>query len=113
MRFELDRLPVILPLGGRLALHDAEGVSMQVLCGRVWITREGSPDDVFVDHGGLHRFAGPGRVVISAEGRCDARVAFDAPLSASTPSLLARVAQKLQAKAANGWNHATMAFEGG
>ena len=84
MQFDLDNLPVVLPLGGRINLAKANGVRVRVLDGRIWVTQEGSPDDVFVAAGAEYELVGDGKIVISAEGRADAQIAFDTPLSVTS-----------------------------
>jgi Protein of unknown function (DUF2917) len=86
MRLDLEDLPVNLSTGSGLNVADADGVNVRVLQGRVWITQEGSLDDVFLAAGDSHRLVGDGRVVISAEGRADARIAFETPLSVQSRS---------------------------
>ena len=89
MRLDLENLPVNLATGSGLNVADADGVNVRVLRGRVWITQEGSLDDTFLEAGDSQRLAGDGRVVISAEGRADARIAFETPLSVESRSRFA------------------------
>jgi Protein of unknown function (DUF2917) len=89
MRLDLESLPVNLSTGSGLNVADADGVNVRVLRGRVWITQEGSLDDTFLDAGNSHRLEGDGRVVISAEGRADARIAFETPFSVQSRSRFA------------------------
>ena len=83
MRFTINRLPINLAPGVPLAIADSKGASLRVLQGRVWLTQEDLPDDIFLDHGAVHTLSGAGRTVISAEGPAcaAASVVFDAPLS--------------------------------
>ena len=48
MRFELDQAPIGLAPGAVLKVRDAGGRSLRVTHGRVWVTEEGSLDDVFL-----------------------------------------------------------------
>ncbi len=88
MKFTMKRMPIELPADEPLAVEHAEGATLRVLRGRVWITQEGSPDDVFLDAGSGHTFRIDGRALITAEranGRC-ATIVFDAPLEVAAPS---------------------------
>jgi hypothetical protein len=75
-------MPIHLSTGTPLNVEQADGVTLRVLRGRVWLTQEGSVDDVFLDAGAGHTFRVDGRVVISAEGPSSgaATIVFDAPL---------------------------------
>ncbi len=77
MRLDLENLPVNLARGSGLNVDDANGVNVRILRGSVWLTQEGSLDDFFLNAGDSHRLDGDGRVIISAEGRADATIAFD------------------------------------
>jgi len=81
MRFSVHRMPIRLS-NDPLRLSDARGAALRVLRGRVWITQEGSPDDVFLEAGATHRFTRDGTAIVSAEsGRGhSAVVMFEAPL---------------------------------
>ena len=83
MRFNLDRAPLNLTNGALLNITDGIGRSLRVLEGRVWITQEGSLDDVFVDAGSSYTFDAAGSAVVTAEGRGNpsATVLFDVPLA--------------------------------
>ncbi len=82
MHFKIDRAPLKLAGGALLAIRDGQGQALRVLEGRVWLTQEGSLDDVFLDAGTSYRLEGPGRAVVTAEGTSDAvtTVLFDGPL---------------------------------
>lgn len=83
MRFTLDHLPITLAPGLPLAITDSRGTSLRVLRGRIWVTQEDEPDDIFLDEGATHTLDAGGRAVITAEGPAcaSASVVFDAPLS--------------------------------
>ncbi|MGI9024049.1 MAG: DUF2917 domain-containing protein [Burkholderiaceae bacterium] len=83
MRFTIDHLPISLAPGVPLAIANSKGTSLRVLRGRIWVTQEDVPDDVFLDEGAVHTLNAGGRTVISAEGPAcaSASVVFDAPLS--------------------------------
>ena len=88
MKFTLKRMPIELPADEPLRIDEVEGTTVRVMRGRVWITQEGSPDDVFVDAGSGHTFRIDGRALISAErsnGR-SATILFDAPLAVANPA---------------------------
>ena len=88
MQFKLDRAPLSLTDGALLNISDAKGRSLRVLDGRVWITQEGSLDDVFLDAGESHTFQGTGSAVVTAEGRDSAKaiIVFDVPLTVEARS---------------------------
>lgn len=83
MQFQLEQLPLRVRASEPLNIVGGAGATIRVLRGRVWITQEGSPDDVFVDAGGTHQFEGDGKAIVSAEGASAATAVlmFDAPLS--------------------------------
>jgi hypothetical protein len=83
MQFKLDHAPLSLTDGALLNISDAAGRSLRVLDGRVWITQQGSLDDVFLDAGDSLTFTGSGSAIVTAEGRRGAKatVLFDVPLT--------------------------------
>lgn len=83
MHFNLDHAPLSLRNGALLKISDGRGRSLRVLEGRVWVTQEGSLDDVFLDAGATYTFDGAGAAVVTAEGARDAAamVVFDVPLT--------------------------------
>lgn len=95
MRFELRRMPIGLDRGTALNIDDAVGATLRVVRGRVWVTQEGSLDDVFLDAGSGHTFRRAGRIVISAENASAATVVFDAPLAVVAHESLGRMARRL------------------
>ncbi len=86
MQFELDRPALNLAHGTILNIHRAKGRSLRVLAGRVWITQEGSLDDLFLEADQSCTFDGSGSAVVTAEGPSDAAatVLFDTPLKAQS-----------------------------
>jgi hypothetical protein len=98
MRFTIDQMPTELSSKNPLNIVQGKGASLRVLHGRIWLTQEGSPDDVFLDGGESYTFSRDGKVVITAEGspRPVAKLVFESPLTIhSQPSLGARVRQLL------------------
>ena len=90
MQFTVEQMPIRLTSKAPLNIVGGHGSSVRVLRGRIWITQEGSIDDVFLNAGQSHTLEADGKVIISAEGpaRSTATVAFDAPLSIqSRPTL--------------------------
>ncbi len=83
MRFDLDNAPLGLTTGAVLNISDGNGRSLRVLEGRVWVTEQGSLDDVFLDAGSSYTFDGSGSAVVTAEGKdaSTATVLFDVPLT--------------------------------
>ena len=88
MQFKLDHAPLSLTDGALLNISDAEGRSLRVLDGRVWITQQGSLDDIFLNAGQSHTFVGSGSAVVTAEGRDNAKATllFDVPLTVQSRS---------------------------
>ena len=83
MQFNLDHAPLSISKGALLNISDSSGRTLRVLEGRIWITEQGSLDDVFLDSGESYRFDGSGTAVVTAEGTGDAKatVLFDVPLT--------------------------------
>ena len=83
MKFTMKKMPINLSGQTPLNVDEAAGCTVRVVAGRVWITQEGSVDDVFLDAGAGHTFRTDGKVVISAEGarNASATVVFDAPVA--------------------------------
>ena len=79
MKFNITKMPIGLTASAPLNIDEAADTTVRVLRGRVWITQEGSVDDVFLDAGSGHTFRTDGKVVMSAEG-AQATIVFDAPL---------------------------------
>ncbi len=96
MKFMMKRMSIELPADAPLRVDEVEGTTVRVLRGRVWITQEGSPDDLFLDAGCGHTFRIDGRALISAErstGR-SATIVFDAPLSVAEPATVATAVKR-------------------
>lgn len=91
MKFTMKKMPINLSAQTPLNVEEAAGCTLRVVAGRVWITQEGSIDDIFLDAGSGHTFRSDGKVVISAEGARNAvaTVVFDAPVSVAARSTLA------------------------
>ncbi len=103
MKFTMKDMPIGLPARMPLEVTEAAGATLRVLRGRVWITQEGSVDDVFLDAGAAgHTFSADGKVVISAEGpRTEfATIVFDAALSVAGRTTFATSLKRLLA-----WHH--------
>lgn len=67
MKIDLSAWSLRLPADAALRLSAARGVKVRGVEGRVWLTEEGSLDDVFLCGGDAHEIAGNGRVVIQAD----------------------------------------------
>lgn len=76
-------LPLNLSPKSSLNVEEPGGATLRVLRGRIWLTQEGSLDDVFLDAGAGHTFRSDGRAVISAEGTATT-IVFDASLSVAS-----------------------------
>ena len=60
-----------------LPVREARGARLQCIDGAVWITEEGNPHDVVLEHGEAHALADDGRTVVQAMGA--ARIALETP----------------------------------
>ena len=112
MKFTMKNMPIGLAAKRTpLEITDAGGTTLRVLRGRVWITQEGSVDDVFLDAGSGHTFRADGKVLISAEGsQTDgATIVFDAPLSVAERTTFVAALKRLIA-----WHSASLStsYEG-
>jgi len=58
-----------------LPVREARGGRVQCIDGAVWITEEGNPNDVVLQHGDAHALADEGRTVVQAMGA--ARIALE------------------------------------
>lgn len=83
MRINMNKATLSVATEAPLYISDPRGAALRVVHGKVWITQEGSPDDIFLKAGDAFAFANAGTVVLSAEGRRgeSATVAFDEPMS--------------------------------
>jgi len=97
MKFSMKKMPINLSAQTPLQVDEAAGCTVRVVAGRVWITQEGSVDDVFLDAGSGHTFRTDGKVVISAEGarHASATVLFDAPLSVAARATPMTIVKRL------------------
>ena len=86
MKIDLSAWSLRLPRGAALRLTAARGVEVRALEGRVWLTEEGSPEDVFLGAGDAHTIGNNGRVVIQADR--DAALVLEAPGGALPPARL-------------------------
>lgn len=59
---------VRLERDGLLRLLRAQGVSIEVLSGRIWVTEDGRARDAFLAPGRRYRVCGDGLVLVGAEG---------------------------------------------
>jgi hypothetical protein len=103
MKFTMKKMTIDLARGATLNVEDPASTTIRVLRGRIWITQEGSVDDVFVDAGGGHTFRGDGRALISADGPTGqaATLVFDAPLAIHAPASFTSTLRRLVT-----WRHA-------
>ena len=95
MKFTIDKMPIGLSTRKPLNIDDARGFTLRVLRGRVWVTQEGSGDDVFLDPGSGYHFRHDGRVVISVEGSDEATLVFDGPLSIESQTSVRDVVRRM------------------
>lgn len=72
-----DSSAVRIPLDadGVLAIRDAAGLTLEAICGRVWVTFKGDRDDHLLAPGERLSLAGSGAVVAQALGKAELRVA--------------------------------------
>ena len=103
MRFLIDHLPILLSKARLLNVNDARGATIRVVRGRVWITQEGSPDDLFLDAGARYAFVHDGRAIVSAENAVGgAAILFEAPIAATSRGPFVRRVQRLVARLRTG-----------
>lgn len=76
MRIDLSSMNLELPRGAALRLQAARGTRIVGRGGRLWLTEEGSAEDVFLRCGDAYVVRGDGRVVVGADE--DAAVMLDA-----------------------------------
>lgn len=100
MKFTMKNLPIGLPSRTPLEVTEAGGTTVSVREGRVWITQEGSVDDVFLDAGSSHTFKEDGKVLISAEGGMteSATIVFDSALSVAARASFRNALKRLVAR---------------
>ena len=66
MKFDLDQCTIQLAKGNLISLPDAEGSTVAVLWGSVWLTQDGDSRDYEVNSGESFTIRGDGLVLISA-----------------------------------------------
>ncbi len=93
MKFTMKKMTIALARGATLNVEEPADTTIRVMRGRVWITQEGSVDDVFVDAGAGHTFRGDGRALISADA--GATLVFDAPLAVHDRPTLASTIRRM------------------
>jgi hypothetical protein len=107
MEVSLSTLSLNLPRGGTMRLDAARGVTVRVRCGRVWLTEQGLPDDVFLGPGQSWRLRRDGRAVIEADAASAFELAApEARWRIARPGTRATPAQALRAALARrepGW----------
>lgn len=68
MKMSSSAIALTLPAAATMKLAGATGLRVEAREGRLWLTEEGCPDDVFLTPGQWYRVRSGGRVVIEAEG---------------------------------------------
>lgn len=115
MNTDLNRTATALSRGHTLRIQDGQGVLLQALSGRLWLTQEGDSRDIVLEAGDEVRITRPGlslvhalreaRVLVlrdAAPGLLDVAPAGVAPASAapaSAPSASAALSRSLQTQA--------------
>ena len=98
MKIDLSDSSLRLPAGAVLRLSRARGVKVLGLEGRVWLTEEGSPHDVFLCSGDTHLIGCDGRVVIQADQ--DAALVLESTAGCALPAARLRPWSWLKSRAA-------------
>ena len=98
MKIDLSDSSLHLPAGAALRLSKARGVKVLGIEGRVWLTEEGSPDDVFLCGGDTHLIGCDGRVVIQADR--DAALVLESTAGCATSAARPRPWSWLKSQAA-------------
>jgi len=65
-RSRLQRAPIRLDTGAALRLHDSVGKGVSLCGGKLWITQQGDPRDIFLDAGESFVFDRPGLALVQA-----------------------------------------------
>lgn len=86
-----------LPSGSVMPLHIAPGGQVRTLYGRVWLTEEGSPDDVFLAGGEEVRLVTRGVAVIEALGPTRIQLVEPLDIGGSALSAVQDVVRSLKA----------------
>lgn len=100
MKARLTQRNVLLETGSVLALDDAQGWQLSCQRGRLWITVEGSAQEVTLSQGRGVTIEGDGRVVVEADGAsvltlCPRRVP-SAPASRGIADLARRLSARIR-----------------
>ena len=66
MKFDIDQSTIQLTQGNLISLPDAQGSTVAVLWGSVWLTQDGYQRDYELDAGDSFTIRGDGMIVISA-----------------------------------------------
>jgi Protein of unknown function (DUF2917) len=66
MKFDLDQSTIQLTQGNLISLPDAEGSTVAVVWGKVWLTQDGDPRDYDLNPGESLTIRGDGLILISA-----------------------------------------------
>jgi hypothetical protein len=69
MDLTIGKVGIELDDGRTLRLEDAQGASVGVTAGELWVTQEGDPRDLVIGPGERVRLDRPGRSVLQALGR--------------------------------------------
>ena len=87
--------PVVLQLddGEMLRWRQATSLQLQVIDGRVWVTRLDDPDDHFLERGESMRLDRSAKVIAGADG--PARVRLSAPCAAPVRGVVAALRTRL------------------
>jgi|GEM_PF-957923 len=69
MRLDLTSLHVALEASRPLTIANGAGTQIQILEGRVWLTEEGVPEDVFLSPGAQYILHRNGRAVLECDNQ--------------------------------------------
>lgn len=89
MIIDIDVSRLSLGAGERVRLPHAQGASVAVIAGRVWLTQEGDTRDILLTPGDSFEIAGPGLALVQALG--EARIALLPPAGRSAPIVRPRL----------------------
>ena len=88
-----------LPGGTLMPFLSVPGERVRVVCGRVWLTEEGNPDDFFLGHGEEVALGTHGIVVLEALGAARVQLIEQTPMS----NVVLKAAQQLARRLATWW----------
>ena len=88
-----------LPGGTLMPFSSVPGERVRVVCGRVWLTEEGNPNDVFLGHGEEVALGTHGIVVLEALGAARVQLIEQTPMS----NVVLKAAQQLARRLATWW----------